>query len=284
MCGIFGVIVKPNSDHSSDNIASALKGIAKLSESRGKDSAGVAFRNANTKTIEVIKGDVPITKLLKSKEYKEQLNNCLKSYNEGDGFAAFGHARLVTNGSQLNEENNQPVLKDNIVLIHNGIIVNVDELWDKNPGLQRKFLIDTEIIPSLIRRELGQQNDLVNACNKAFDQIEGTFSIAAMFHDLDQFVLATNNGSLFYITDNTDFLVFASERFYLERLKLKTRFFNKYKEIEIEQIISNTGLIINLKTLKISHFDISHSNSLNPGVCSILPYTLHKRPINSRTP
>ena len=44
---------------------------------------------------------------------------------------AFGHARLVTNGSQLNDSNNQPVVKDDIICIHNGIVVNADDLWKK---------------------------------------------------------------------------------------------------------------------------------------------------------
>jgi glutamine---fructose-6-phosphate transaminase (isomerizing) len=283
MCGIFGIIIRPHSNQPSDKIVSILRRIAKLSESRGKDSSGLAFRIARSNTIEVIKGDVPISKLLKSQEYKEQLNICLQSYKYGAGFAAFGHARLVTNGSQLHEENNQPVLKDNIVLIHNGIVVNVDELWEKNPGLQREYLIDTEIIPALIRRELEQQDDLANACNTAFNQIEGTYSIAAMFHDLDQFVLATNNGSLFYLTDNTDFIVFASERFYLENLRSGTSFFDCKRDLEIEQLCSYTGLIINMGSLKISHFDISGSRSLNPAIYSLQPYTLNKHPINNKT-
>jgi glutamine---fructose-6-phosphate transaminase (isomerizing) len=284
MCGIFGIIVKAQSKSSSTNIASALRRIAILSESRGKDSSGLALRIESDHTIQVIKGDVAIRQLLKSKEFDLQLGNCLDSYKKGNGFSAFGHARLVTNGSQLHEENNQPVLKDGIITIHNGIIVNAEELWVENPDLKREYLIDTEILPALLRKELNQQNDLTNSCTKAFSKLEGTYSIAAMFQELDQFVLATNNGSLFYITYNNDFIVFASERFYLEKLKSDSDFFSFSRELEVHQLLSNTGIIINLNSLEINHFNISQINCSNPKLVVSCQYQLHKHLINRIKP
>ena len=57
----------------------------------------------------------------------------------------FGHSRLVTNGSQLDDTNNQPIIKDGIVSVHNGIITNVDDLWKENQKLSRSYDIDTDI-------------------------------------------------------------------------------------------------------------------------------------------
>ncbi len=162
MCGIFGLLIKPQTQLKSKNINGLIQRIAILSESRGKDSSGIAFRNEIDQSIHVIKGDIAIRELLKSNEFKHQLRHNLEAYEKGSGFCSFGHARLVTNGSQLQEENNQPVLKEGIILIHNGIIVNVDELWKQHPDLHRHYRIDTEIIPALIRNELKQQNDLAN--------------------------------------------------------------------------------------------------------------------------
>ena len=132
MCGIFGLIVKPQSKITEKSLEDILRKIAILSESRGKDSSGITFRNENENKIHIIKGDIPIHELLKSVALKKELNNSIVAFNQGKVFSAFGHARLVTNGSQLEEENNQPVLKDNIIIVHNGIIVNVDELWISN--------------------------------------------------------------------------------------------------------------------------------------------------------
>lgn len=262
MCGIFGLIIKPDSNFSSSNIKKSLKKIATLSESRGKDSSGIAFRNVTNNTINVIKGDIPVRQLLKSKELKNSLEQNLLSYKQGNGFAAFGHARLVTNGSQLHEVNNQPVIKDNILCIHNGIITNADELWLVHKELNRKYLIDTEIIPALIRKELVNRKDISQVFKHALNQLEGTYSIATMFNDLNQFVLATNNGSLYYLTDNNSYIVFASERFFLERLK-KEPFFKSFDSSkEIFHLQSNTGLVIELDTLTINLFDI-HSSTKN---------------------
>ncbi len=60
MCGIFGIITMPGEEFPQGTIINNLKSIAKLSESRGKDSSGMAFRNLNKEKIDVIKGDVAV--------------------------------------------------------------------------------------------------------------------------------------------------------------------------------------------------------------------------------
>jgi hypothetical protein len=282
VCGIFGVIIKPQAKVTKRSIEDLIKRLAILSESRGKDSSGIAFRNEIEQTIHVIKGDIPIHELLKSDEYKFQLKSSIEAFNDGMGFCAFGHARLVTNGSQLKEANNQPVLKDDIIIIHNGIIVNVNKLWHQHPDLQRNYLIDTEIIPALIRKELKQQNNLADSCNVAFKQIEGTYSIAAMFHDLDQFVLATNNGSLYYISKDEDYILFASESYYLKKVRNEVDSHILNRKNEPLQIQANKGLIINLKTLKINHFSTTQLEPKNNKIVLSHSFKLCKHLLNNR--
>lgn len=260
MCGIFGFIIKPDTKYPIRYIQNALTNIALFSESRGKDSSGIAFRRVQEEVIDVIKGDVPISSLLKSDDFRKVIEGSLADYSTGHGFTAFGHARLVTNGTQLNEVNNQPVLKDDILIIHNGIIVNVDEIWGQNLDLQRKYSIDTEIIPSLLRRELKKSTDLVVACKNAFAKLEGTYAVAMMFQDLNQFVLATNNGSLYYMTDNKNFIVFVSENFFLEKLKKQSCFVPFGRDYEIKQILSNQGIVIDMSDLELSPFTITSDN------------------------
>lgn len=276
MCGIFGLITKPGKTYSTKATRQILENIAVFSESRGKDSSGMAIRNLKEGTVDVIKGDVPIRQLLKSKDYDVSVKAALKADALNQGFSAFGHARLVTNGTQLNEANNQPVLKDDIIIIHNGIIVNVDELWQQLPDLERTYSIDTEIIPALIRKQLKSTKDLAEACNKAFEQLEGTWSVAIMFHDLDQFVLATNNGSLYYITDNENFITFASEGYFLERLKKTAEFASFGTALAVNQLISNKGLIVHLSSLNIKYFDYPKSQNAVP-VSYINPLGLKKQ-------
>ena len=168
MCGIFGLIIKPNTTFSLSSLDGSLRKIASFSESRGKDSSGIAFRNTNNEIVDVLKGDIPINQLLISKEFSNTLSHNLNSYKEGNGFNVFGHARLVTNGSQLLEVNNQPVIKENIFTIHNGIITNVDNIWEQHPELDREYLIDTEIIPALLRNHLLKGLELPQALKMTF--------------------------------------------------------------------------------------------------------------------
>ncbi len=128
MCGIFGIIAKEEK-YSRKELINLLEEVARLSQVRGKDSSGLAYRFESTSQIDVLKGPVSIDKLFKTKEYKDFKTAILKEEKQAtcnNVFAALGHARLVTNGSQLEDVNNQPVVKDGIVGIHNGIIVNED--------------------------------------------------------------------------------------------------------------------------------------------------------------
>jgi glucosamine 6-phosphate synthetase-like amidotransferase/phosphosugar isomerase protein len=108
--------------------------------------------------------------------------------------------------SQLNEVNNQPVLKDEIIIIHNGIIVNADELWALHTGLKRAYSIDTEIIPVLLRKELQKSTDLAVPATgiQPAGRLPDRYAMNVI-RIMDQFVLATNNGSLYYITDKQVF-------------------------------------------------------------------------------
>lgn len=172
MCGIFGLIIKSDTHIPERDIAGTLTKIAQFSESRGKDSSGISFRNSEDQTISVIKGDIPIRTLLKSNDFDEGMAKSLADYQKNNSFMAFGHARLVTNGSQLNEVNNQPVIKDDILTIHNGIITNVDDLWKVFPGLKREYLIDTEIIPALIRHNLSKSLTLPVSLKNTFPYLK----------------------------------------------------------------------------------------------------------------
>jgi len=53
MCGIFGVIAKNESCYSRSLLKNTVERIAILSESRGKDSSGLAFRDEADRSINI---------------------------------------------------------------------------------------------------------------------------------------------------------------------------------------------------------------------------------------
>lgn len=237
MCGIFGVVVKEGSAHDPAFVKTALKKIAGISIARGKDSSGIVFKNDRDKKFSMLKGDIPVSRLLKTPEYAEYLDKALALYQQGQAFQAIGHARLVTNGSQLKEVNNQPVIKDGLIGIHNGIIVNHKELWEANPGLKQEYDIDTEVLLSLIKKYAAAAA-VPAAISQAVQQVEGTVSCAVFFNDRRELALFTNFGSLYYILEK-DLLIFASEEYFLK--KMAEGLPGKFK---IRQLKAQQGLLL----------------------------------------
>ncbi|MBK9075416.1 MAG: hypothetical protein IPL77_10625 [Flavobacteriales bacterium] len=181
MCGIFGIIAKSGSGLDQASAEQAVHELFVLSETRGKESSGIAIRNAVDATIHVTKDDVPATDLIRSAAYRTFLDKALVPAFQGGGheLAVIAHSRLVTNGTQERNANNQPVIKDGIVMVHNGIVTNVDALWAKYGGrIQRRTEVDTEVLAALFRLFLEEGSGPVEAIRRVFAEMEGAASVA----------------------------------------------------------------------------------------------------------
>lgn len=258
MCGIFGIVIKNNTTYNSELIRSTIWKLAKFSETRGKDSSGISTINDHVKNIAVFKGPIRITKLLNTPVVKENLDSVLDQYGNGTNLILFGHSRLVTNGTQLQQENNQPVVKDGVVGIHNGIIVNVEKLWQTHSEIKRNYEIDTEVFLSLLRLKIRQTSSTINATISAIREVYGTVATALLFDDRRELVLATNNGSLYIATNEKDFLIFASEKFILTTIVRENHLENAITGIRILQVRPNTGYLLQYKDFNLSHFSFDH--------------------------
>lgn len=268
MCGIFGIIAKEEK-YSRYKLLRALEDLAKLSQVRGKDSSGLAFRFEFSQKIEVLRGPVSIDELMQTNEYKKLKSDILSvsKAHFNKIFAALGHARLVTNGTQLEDVNNQPVIKDGIVGVHNGIIVNETELWHNHNDLIREYEIDTEIIYALIRKYLNNSNTTIQSCNNTNSQLFGTVSTGFMLNDREEFIVFTNNGSLYTLTNNKDIFIYSSEKNILTNLINKNRdLFSD--DFIIEQVPANKGFIISYNDFKIDEFE--HDKNYKNNISNIL--------------
>ena len=79
MCGIFGFVVHKDAGYDHAFIKKSLKMLAQLSESRGKDSSGLVFRNESTREFHVFKGAVYLNDLVKNKDVTDQMERMLRS-------------------------------------------------------------------------------------------------------------------------------------------------------------------------------------------------------------
>ena len=193
MCGIFGII-------SEQEISLAdMRTLAIHSQQRGMDSSGLFFAGSDGK-YGMYRADNAVTKLLKKVDL-------------GHSVFAMGHSRLITNGLS----DNQPVYRDSVCLIHNGIVVNHDDLW-LNLKKQRKQKIDTEVIAAIIAEDLESGVAVERVHERVFAVCKGIVACAVALPELGKLCLFSNNGSL-YLGNKGKARYFASEEFPLKRLE-----------------------------------------------------------------
>ena len=126
MCGIVGIVSKEKISKKD------LWSITKDAERRGVDSSGILFNS--DKNIYLKRSNKSLTKLIKASNFNKT------------NFV-IGHSRLITNSAT----ENQPIKRNSIYVIHNGIIVNHDEIWGKI-NLEPNLKIDTESIAGIVQR------------------------------------------------------------------------------------------------------------------------------------
>ncbi len=259
MCGIFGLAHDRSEALEPAFIQATADRLFKLSESRGKEAAGLAVQGEAS--IQVYKQPIPATRFLRDSEYRKLFP---KSNGSSFPLTLIGHSRLVTNGSEEIHFNNQPVIAHGIAGIHNGIVVNDDELWRRFPTMQRHCQVDSEVIFSLIRRQLADGAALPEAVYQTFDQIYGQATIATFFDDRRQLLLYTNNGSLYIaVNERRTALVFASERHILSELLRRGDLVRRLGAFEISKVEPNSGWLVGLDDFEL--------RALEPGAASKAP-------------
>ena len=242
MCGIYGINARSVSWFSGSVFQKMVTRLAVLSESRGREAAGFAM--ITEVSIVIDKAPITASKLIRTDVFK---NNFLQPIRTGKVHTIIGHSRLVTDGDEQNNSNNQPVTRDNSVCIHNGIVVNVHRLWKQYPQFHKETDLDSEIIPALLSHYYSGTGSLKVAVQKTFQEIYGMTSIGMLFCDYECLLLATNNGSLYYLySKDKNVFIFASERFILERL-IETLRLEKYFAVgKITHLMANNALLVNL--------------------------------------
>lgn len=250
MCGIFGFVVQRPDILDESARERLVKFLFTHSETRGKESSGIAVGTENE--LGVLKRNI------RGKKFGQlpALQTLLNSLHDKPG-TLMGHTRMVTNGDAADVNNNQPVMRDQLACIHNGIIVNDAKLWSDNADLKRHHQVDTEVFLALVEKELITERSLTKATQKAMAPLQGANSMALMHADWNAIVLATTNGSLHYLADpNAGIVVFASERFVIET-SLKSRMLPVQDGLKIRQLAPGHGVVVQAEGELIREFALS---------------------------
>ena len=262
MCGIFGLAISEKLSVSPDIIRRYADYLFAYSESRGKEASGIALRDGQK--IVVYKQPESACDLKRSAEYRKlfsALSNSTPAVRRS--ISLIGHSRLVTNGIEVIPGNNQPVLTERYVGVHNGIIVNDVQLWKKYPDMRRRAQVDTEVLLSLLERcEEDDNLSVQSAIGTAFSEIQGTASVAIYPTHSDDLYLATNNGSI-HTFDCRDegWFFFASERYILEQFSARFRRGQRRLQAPgrdtIKQLAPGRALRLRLSDLAMEEFVLS---------------------------
>lgn len=226
MCGIIGY----KGNQKAPDIV--YKGLQKL-EYRGYDSAGTAFTYDNQLKIEKAKGEV--------KEL-QKLNL--------DTQTGIGHTRWATHG-EVNKTNAHPHTchKNEIAVVHNGIIKNYQQLKRKIPDQHYQSDTDTEVIPHLIQKQLNQGKDFLTACKIVEEQLEGSYAVVAIhkeeemigFKNESPLVLGLNKNEKFLASDTTPFIEHTDQAIFLKNRDLvhvtdqEHKFYNLKENQKVER-------------------------------------------------
>jgi len=193
MCGIAGYIGKNRA------CPILIDGLRRL-EYRGYDSAGFALAED---------GGVVILKAVGRVEELE------KQVGERDflGTAGIAHTRWATHGKP-SKENAHPHVdcRQEIFLVHNGIIENYKELKEslKKRGHRFSSETDSEVIAHLIEEYYGEDS-LEEAVRKALLKATGTYGIAVLSQREPNKIVAARKGSPLILGVGKDEFIIASD-------------------------------------------------------------------------
>lgn len=177
MCGIIGITaISGNSVHAS------LDGLKRL-EYRGYDSAGVASVEDDVITCVRAEGKL---KQLEQKLAEKHMH----------GSTCIGHTRWATHGAP-SLKNAHPHCRENVAVIHNGIIENFYVLRTRLSGLGYVFETetDTEIVPVLLSYYLDQKLTPFDAVKAMLKDVEGAFALGIIFRAEPNRIYAARRGS-----------------------------------------------------------------------------------------
>ena len=281
MCGIHGFVVGLDADVSSRAVQSVVAMQFRLSDSRGKEAAGWALRASQR--ITVYHRPISGRHLVRTRRHRELLSSTLEEVKSNGHLqpplAIIGHSRLVTHGSEAASLNNQPVAREGVVAVHNGIVVNHAGLWKLLPGDGPQSELDTEVLAPLLARYRREGGSIISAARDVFTGLEGAASLAVLFDDEPKLLLTTNTGSLYLAGDQQRGIVFASERAILAKLLHSRTVRRLIGRSRIIHVPSCVGYVVDLETCRLERFELQDGHKAAVG-----PLEEHPAPVSHHEP
>jgi glucosamine--fructose-6-phosphate aminotransferase (isomerizing) len=162
MCGIVGAVAERNV------VPILMEGLRRL-EYRGYDSAGIAVMENGA-----------VSRLRRMGKVQE-LQNALDDHPMRGG-TGISHTRWATHGAPSEVNAHPHMSRNDIAVVHNGIIENYQELRDelKKHGFTFESQTDTEVVAHRIQYHLDKLKELPAAVKATVAELEGAYALAVM--------------------------------------------------------------------------------------------------------
>ncbi|MEA5446321.1 glutamine--fructose-6-phosphate transaminase (isomerizing) [Gammaproteobacteria bacterium AB-CW1] len=163
MCGIVAAVAQRNV------MPVLIEGLRRL-EYRGYDSAGIAAMNGS--------GEIQRTRAVgKVENLVEALNG-----QPHEGLSGIAHTRWATHGVPAEHNAHPHCSRDELAIVHNGIIENHQALRAEliEAGYHFDSETDTEVIAHAIHHKMAQCGDLLEAVRETVNRLEGAFALVVM--------------------------------------------------------------------------------------------------------
>ncbi len=242
MCGIVGAVAQRNI------VPVLIEGLRRL-EYRGYDSCGVA----------VLANGEPqrARSVARVADLDEQVRE-----SRLEGVTGIAHTRWATHGAPVTDNAHPIFSRNQLALVHNGIIENYESLREMLRGKGYEFVsqTDTEVIAHLIHSLY--RGDLFAAVREAVKQLHGAYAIAVEHKDQPHTVVGARQGSPLVVglgegenflasdalalAGSTDRFIFLEEgdvcELTLERVRIADRNGNEAKR-EVRQVAAYGGAV-----------------------------------------
>jgi glucosamine 6-phosphate synthetase-like amidotransferase/phosphosugar isomerase protein len=233
MCGIAGYSLGFDSSVERTLAAQAL--LAGIAE-RGADAVGYAYRGEGA-AVSVHKQRTGASALLDSIEVPAAVTQVLV------------HVRDYTKGHPTIAANNHPIRHGAVVGIHNGIILNDDELFERH-GMERAeddMTVDSEAIFALV--------DEFGPCSEALEELRGAMATAWLDErERGRLHLARGVGRPLWVGESKQGIFFASTRQALEVVEWTLRLRLKAHELpEGTLAVAEDGKIVSRSRFRPDH-------------------------------
>lgn len=178
MCGIVGAVAQR------DVYPILLEGLKRL-EYRGYDSAGVTVINHANELQR-------IRVLGKVNNLEEEI-----SKNPAIGGTGIAHTRWATHGKPSVENAHPHICRDQVALVHNGIIENHEELRELQSGNGFEFQsqTDSEVVVNGVYAHLNSGLDVLAAVQATVKELEGAYALGVVNKSEPDRLIAARRGS-----------------------------------------------------------------------------------------